>query len=145
MLRGFFATLLLAFGLWSSFQAPFLIKGTAGACQSACRCYMHDGMCPMKAANARSKHGPASAAGASQLPTGVSCSCSVSSPVSIMMVVSHADLLFIQPPSNLPCELPIARQHAGREFAFLPAPAERLPDPPPKLSPANFKTQFPYR
>ena len=70
--------------------------------------------------------------GDSRSHSGVSCSCSVSHPTVPLMQGSHAEMLFNLPQSNLPFELPVATRRVGRHFVFLPAPAERLPDPPPK-------------
>lgn len=86
----------------------------------------------MMAAKARMEHRSTPASGANQSQSGVSCSCSVSHPNMPLRQASHADMFFNLTQSNLPFELPVATRRVGRHFAFLPAPAERLPDPPPK-------------
>ena len=136
MIKGFLGTLLLVLGLWGSFHVLLLVQGVPASCRSVCTCgcCMHGGMCPMMAAKVRMEHASGNASGANRSQSGVSCSCSVSNPVSTMRPVSHADLFFNLPQSTLPFELPLANQRAGRDFVFLPAPAENLPDPPPKVS-----------
>lgn len=134
VIRGFFGTLLLALGLWGFSHVFLLAQGMPASCQSACTCgcCMHGGMCPMMAAKARMERASRNVSGANQSQSGVSCSCLVSSPLSPIVPVSHADLLFTLPRLNLPFELPLANQRAGRNIAYLAAPAGRLPDPPPK-------------
>ena len=86
----------------------------------------------MMAAKARREHGSAHAPGANQSQSGVSCSCTLSSPVSSIIPASHADLLFNLPQANLIFKLPLSIRCAGTEVAFLAVPEGRLPDPPPK-------------
>jgi hypothetical protein len=138
VIRGFFWTLLLALGLWGSFHASLLVKGTAASCRSACTCgcCMHGGMCSMVPKGSRMRMRPQSghASGASRTRPGVACSCSVSQPVTSLMSGSHADMLFNLPQARIAFLLPSSINPGGGNLAFRPAPDSRLPDPPPKTS-----------
>jgi hypothetical protein len=135
VIRGFFGTLLLALGLWGSFHA-FLVKGTSASCQSACTCgcCMHGGMCHMMAKGAGMRMAPESGhiSAASQTRPSVACSCSVSQPVTLLMSVSHAEMLFNLPQARIFSLLPSSINLGGANLLFRPAPDGRLPDPPPK-------------
>jgi len=62
----------------------------------------------------------------------VSCTCSVSQPVTSLMPVSHTDLFVSLPRAKLSFDLPSSINDAGVDFARMPVPDRRIPDPPPK-------------
>lgn len=135
VIRGFIGTLLLALGLWGSYHALLLVKGApaSGEFHCTCGCCMHGGTCPMMARKGRLANGSKCGSARSRSHSGFSCSCLVSHPTVPLMQASHSDLFFNLPQSKVAFELPMANQREGRNFSVLPAPAGRLPDPPPKV------------
>jgi hypothetical protein len=138
VIRGFVGTLLLVMGLWGSFHAALLVKGTAASCKSSCTCgcCMHGGTCSMMPERARMRMAPQSgnASGASRTRPDVACSCSVSQPVTSLMSASHADMLFNLPGSKLFFVLPSAFNRGARNSAIRSVADGRPPDPPPRTS-----------
>lgn len=136
VIKGFIVTLLLAVGLWGSFDMAPLVKGTAALCHSTCTCgcCMHGGMCSMMAKGApmRMELQSTGTSGSSRAQPGVACSCSLSQPVTALILASHAGLSFSLPHAKPHFKLPSSFSFGGSNFIFWPVAGNRLPDPPPK-------------
>lgn len=144
VIKGFLWTLLLILGLWGSVHPSLLVTRISGSCPSTCTCGcgMYGGMCPMMAKDARMESHAGKTCDAGRPRSGLSCSCSLSHPATSPRASSHAELFFNLPQSNLPFQLPLAAEHASRDFTYLPEPVKRLPDPPPRAFSALNRGQF---
>lgn len=129
-----FWTLLLALGLWFSFQSAHQPMGGMCHCSSGCTCgcCMNGGTCPMmmgKNSRGGSCFSKGSEAGCSR--SHFTCMCAVSHP-GTAVVPSHTDLIFGRPAYR---QLPgpsLSLYCVSAEWVAMPIPNASLPDPPPK-------------